>query len=339
MIVISLKLLLNNTNRRFLLVGGKGGVGKSSISASIATTFANNKQMTLIISTDPAHSLSDSFKQDLSGGEPVPIVGLPNLFAMEIDPKQSSDDFKSLANINKQEDADNLMSQLSQFGLDDLDGIFDTMPPGIDEALALAKVIQFIKSEKYSHFKRIIENTYLPISIYQLPQVVKCNIEPETLKILKDNFQDRIQLFKDTSGEDDVVNSGINFNDLIFLRGAEENYFDHLKPNGKYDGFLLSSANCFGKILREIYNNVAKGNFKDAEKMSEELSDIIRISFSEGQKLDFGNPFSNVNKAFAHVLINKDNLSCKTCFDRNIPNEFLNDMFLLLSKYNLRKSL
>ena len=159
MIVISLKLLLNNTNRRFLLVGGKGGVGKSSISASIATTFANNKQTTLIISTDPAHSLSDSFKQDLTGGEPVPIVGLPNLFAMEIDPKQSSDDFKSLANINKQEDADNLMSQLSQFGLDDLDGIFDTMPPGIDEALALAKVIQFIKSDKYSHFKRIIFDT------------------------------------------------------------------------------------------------------------------------------------------------------------------------------------
>ena len=91
MIVISLKLLLNNTNRRFLLVGGKGGVGKSSISASIATTFANNKQMTLIISTDPAHSLSDSFKQDLSGGEPVPIAGLPNLFHLG-DLIQNSDD-------------------------------------------------------------------------------------------------------------------------------------------------------------------------------------------------------------------------------------------------------
>ena len=123
------------------------------------------------------------------------------------------------------------------------------------------------QKEIISHFKRIIENTHLPISIYQLPQVVKCKIEPETLKILKDNFQDRIQLFKDTSGEDDVVNSGINFNDLIFLRGAEENYFDHLQPHGKYDGFLLSSANCFGKILREICNNVANGNFEDAEKM------------------------------------------------------------------------
>ena len=79
-----------------------------------------------------------------------------------------------------------------------------------------APVDENIKQEGIiSHFKRIIENTHLPISIYQLPQVVKCKIEPETLKILKDNFQDRIQLFKDTSGEDDVVNSRINFNDLM----------------------------------------------------------------------------------------------------------------------------
>ena len=189
------------------------------------------------------------------------------------------------------------------------------------------------------HFTRIIENTYLPISIYQLPQVVKCKIEPETLKVLKDKFKDRIQLFKDTSGEDNVINSGINFSDIIFLRGAEENYFNHLKPNGKYDGFLLSSANCFGKILREICNKVAENNYDDAEKMSIKLSDLIRISFLEGQKLNFGNPFSNVNKAFTHVLINKDNLNCKTCFDRNIPSDFLNYTFQLLTKYDLAKSL
>ena len=168
---------------------------------------------------------------------------------------------------------------------------------------------------------------------------MKCNIEPETLKVLKDKFKDRIQLFKDTSGEDNVVNTGIDFSDIIFLRGAEENYFNHLKPNGKYDGFLLSSANCFGKILREICNEVAVNNYDDAEKMSIKLSDLIRISFLEGQKLNFGNPFSNVNKAFTHVLINKDNLNCKTCFDRNIPSDFLNYTFQLLTKYDLAKSL
>ena len=53
-----------------------------------------------------------------------------------------------------------------------------------------APVNESIKQDEIiHHFTRIIENTYLPISIYQLPQVVKCKIEPETLKILKDKFE------------------------------------------------------------------------------------------------------------------------------------------------------
>ena len=113
------------------------------------------------------------------------------------------------------------------------------------------------------------------------------------------------------------------------------NYFAHNALGNIYwkNDNIDEAICCFQHVLK------INPNFKDAEKMSEELSDIIRISFSEGQKLDFGNPFSNVNKAFAHVLINKDNLSCKTCFNRNIPGDFLNDMFLLLSKFKLIKSL
>ena len=107
------------------------------------------------------------------------------------------------------------------------------------------------QNEIIKHFEKIIENTLLPISIYQLPQVVKCEIKPETLKYLKDKFKKRIVLFKDTSGEDKVIDSKIDFGDLKFLRGAEKNYFNHIKPRGKYDGFLLSTANCFGKVLRE----------------------------------------------------------------------------------------
>ena len=107
------------------------------------------------------------------------------------------------------------------------------------------------QNEIIKHFEKIIENTLLPISIYQLPQVVKCEIKPETLKYLKDKFKKRIVLFKDTSDEDKVIDSKIDFGDLKFLRGAEKNYFNHIKPRGKYDGFLLSTANCFGKVLRE----------------------------------------------------------------------------------------
>lgn len=48
---------------KFYMLGGKGGVGKTSCAASLAVKFANNGHPTLVVSTDPAHSLSDSFAQ------------------------------------------------------------------------------------------------------------------------------------------------------------------------------------------------------------------------------------------------------------------------------------
>lgn len=49
--------------RRYYMVGGKGGVGKTSCAAALAVKFANSGHPTLVVSTDPAHSLSDSFAQ------------------------------------------------------------------------------------------------------------------------------------------------------------------------------------------------------------------------------------------------------------------------------------
>lgn len=51
------------TQRKYYMLGGKGGVGKTSCAASLAVKFANSGHPTIVVSTDPAHSLSDSFAQ------------------------------------------------------------------------------------------------------------------------------------------------------------------------------------------------------------------------------------------------------------------------------------
>ena len=55
--------MVSGTQRKYYMLGGKGGVGKTSCAASLAVKFANNGHPTLVVSTDPAHSLSDSFAQ------------------------------------------------------------------------------------------------------------------------------------------------------------------------------------------------------------------------------------------------------------------------------------
>ena len=69
---------------RYILFGGKGGLGKTTISAATAYWLANNGSKALVISLDPQANLSDVFKQHISGKEPVEII--PNLFAQEIEP-------------------------------------------------------------------------------------------------------------------------------------------------------------------------------------------------------------------------------------------------------------
>lgn len=55
--------MASGMKRKYYMLGGKGGVGKTSCAASLAVKFANNGHPTLVVSTDPAHSLSDSFAQ------------------------------------------------------------------------------------------------------------------------------------------------------------------------------------------------------------------------------------------------------------------------------------
>jgi arsenite-transporting ATPase len=67
---------------RLLLYSGKGGVGKTSLSAATAVRAARQGQRTLVVSTDAAHSLADALGSDV-GPEPVPVAR--NLHALEID--------------------------------------------------------------------------------------------------------------------------------------------------------------------------------------------------------------------------------------------------------------
>src|SRR5437016_11216914 len=72
-----------NRERRYIMFGGKGGLGKTTFSASTAYWLAQQGYRVLVFSVDPQASLSDIFQRDIFGKGAVEIM--PNLYAQEID--------------------------------------------------------------------------------------------------------------------------------------------------------------------------------------------------------------------------------------------------------------
>ena len=136
----NLSNILSNPSLKWVFVGGKGGVGKTSVSSSLAVLLAQKLPKVLIISTDPAHNLSDAFNQKMSY-QPTLINGFNNLYGIEINPKELKDE------------DDNLTSMLGISIDEETQNIFEDLKnsiPGIDEALAIGVLLQMIDKMDYS---------------------------------------------------------------------------------------------------------------------------------------------------------------------------------------------
>ncbi len=153
--------------QRFIFFGGKGGVGKTSTSTAMAVHLADQGLRTLVISTDPAHSLGDLLDQRVSGGDPVQVQGCDNLWAMEVDTTRALERFRKLF---KELDVGALAAQfgvsediLAGLGLEDFVAILNNPPPGIDELIALAEVVRLSKDgsvdTKGLTFDRVVIDT------------------------------------------------------------------------------------------------------------------------------------------------------------------------------------
>lgn len=115
---------------RTILYTGKGGVGKTSVAAATARHVAAGGVDTIVLSTDPAHSLADSLKAEV-GGEPTPVSD--HLWAQQVAAQDEME--RNWAGVQ-----DWLGELLLERGVDRISAEELTVPPGMDELFSLLQI-------------------------------------------------------------------------------------------------------------------------------------------------------------------------------------------------------
>jgi arsenite-transporting ATPase len=162
-------------SRRIVIFGGKGGVGKTTAAASYALALAeaDSKRKLLVFSTDPAHSLSDSFAKEI-GEFKKGVAGNKNLDAMEIDPGKWFEELKQRYRTW----TDDLFASLSgrsgmeiQFDREAMRELVELTPPGIDEIAALGTISELLDEDRYDSIIIDTAPTGHLIRFLELPEV------------------------------------------------------------------------------------------------------------------------------------------------------------------------
>ncbi|CAN1768414.1 ATPase GET3B [Linum perenne] len=193
--------MVSGTRRKYYMLGGKGGVGKTSCAAALAVKFANSGHPTLVVSTDPAHSLSDSFAQDLTGGTLVQVEGPDSpLFALELNPEKAREEFRTASQSNGGT------------------GVKDFME-GMGLGMLVEQVIQFLESPEYNMFTRIVFDTAPTghtLRLLSLPDFLDASIG-KILK-LKQKISSATSAIKSVFGQEQPRQDAVSSDKLEKLR-------------------------------------------------------------------------------------------------------------------------
>lgn len=147
---------------RVLLFTGKGGVGKTAVAAATAVRAARRGSRTLVLSTDPAHSLSDALDVRL-GSDPCEVA--PNLEAQQVDARARLE-------THWRRVQEYLISVLSHGGVDELEAEELSVLPGLEEVFALVDVRDHVAAGRHDLLVVDCAPTAETMRLLSLPQAL-----------------------------------------------------------------------------------------------------------------------------------------------------------------------
>ena len=131
---------------KIVLFGGKGGVGKTT-SASATALYLARRYKTLLISTDPAHSLSDSFERSI-GGRITEVQEVKRLSVLEIDADKAFAKFR----LEHEPEIKKLFDTSTGLDEEDIESFMSMPIPGVDEVMGFKAIVDIIDEAKFEKY-------------------------------------------------------------------------------------------------------------------------------------------------------------------------------------------
>ena len=167
---------LREKGLKLILFGGKGGVGKTTCATStglyLSRPCAQGRDLakdfkTLLFSTDPAHSLSDSLSQKI-GDEITEVKGIKNLSALEISAEKALSKFK----IEYDVEIRRIFDTSTYLDKEDIDSILALPIPGIDEVMGFKTIVDLIEEGKFDKYIVDTAPTGHALRLLTLPELL-----------------------------------------------------------------------------------------------------------------------------------------------------------------------
>ena len=272
---------------KLILFGGKGGVGKTTCASSAGLHLSSHGFKTLLISTDPAHSLSDSLGQEI-GSEIKEVKGVKNLSALEISAEKALSKFKIKyeAQIRKILDTSTYLDQ------EDIDSIFSLPIPGIDEVMGLKTIVDLIEEAKFDKYIVDTAPTGHALRLLTLPELLDDWIK--VMAKMRWKYRYMVETFSGKynpdEGDDFLVEMKKTVNRIegLLRSGLASEFIAVTIPEDmaiQETERLVNNLNKFGlKVKQLVVNNVLESRdcefCRERSKAQEEYVQQIRRKFS-----------------------------------------------------------
>lgn len=272
---------------KFLLFGGKGGVGKTTCAAACAIKIAKMGKKTLLFSTDPAQSLSDSFDFKI-GDEITNIVGIDNLYSIEIDSQ------KLIENFKKEHEAEikTLVDRGTFLDKEDIKNFFDLSLPGMDELMAIVKIMDFLKKGEYEMIILDTAPTGHTLRLLTMPKLLNDFVN------LLEKMQEKHHLMQRTFGGREIKDKADQFlidlgKDLVMVQSVLTNpettefipvtfpdamdIFETERLVGALAGFRIPVARLIvNRVIPSVKCSFCQSTKRDQEKYLLEIEKIFK---------------------------------------------------------------